>query len=47
MLNLMRGKSADETLQDKESYELLEAPHGARVCAYRVYKGRFTYPLFN
>ena len=44
---LMRGTSAEETLQDKESYKRLAATHGARVCVYRAGKGMLSYPLLE
>ena len=43
----MRGNSSEETLWAKESYERLEATHGARVCAYREVNRRFADPQFK
>ena len=43
----MSGKSSEETLQDKEYYYCLTATNGARVYAYRDYRGRFTETLLE
>ena len=42
----MRVTSDEETIQAKESYELLTATHGVRVCAYRSDK-KNPEPLFK
>ena len=39
--HLMRGASAEETHQSKESYKRLAATNGARVYAYRAQNGIF------
>ena len=36
------GTSAEETLQAKEAYELLESTHGIRLYAYREDNGMFS-----
>ena len=44
---LMRGTSAEETFQDKESHERMAATHGYKVCSYRVDNRISTDTLFK
>ena len=45
--HLMRGTSAEENLQSKESHKRLISTHGYRVFSYRSDNGIFEYPLIK